>query len=392
MTQLAKSLAIVLIALFSLTSFAAFSPVSSITYTVHMQNGSNFVGSSHASACAAAFTWFHSVNPGVISVTQSDPICALASSSNPQAYTGSYTEASVQACPSNSTGTASCTCNSGFIQNPANNGCTDIASAIAAIVSGLNLVGAPYVGTGGGLQFCYGGFPIKASGAAYNPANPTGTTNYFGPYSSGSGDCSTAAQATSPVGAAACKSNQYFGQVNGVDTCVNGASVSTSTTSVAPAAPSSAASSAAPSLGSNAPAGATQSTTTTTCVGSACTVTTDYKNGSGVVLGSSTTSAPVDPALDDCAKNPNAIGCASFGTPEGAGVIPSVNSGFTGIVPVSFTSSAVCPSPLSINAMGKDISFSYAGACDAITAYLAPILLLLSAGLAAWIFVGGFKS
>lgn len=292
----------------------------------------------------------------------------------------------VYACPVNSTGTTSCVCNSGF--NQSGSSCIPVTNQ--SIVDAMNLIGEPFVGSGGGLSFCYAGAPMVATGSAYNPADPTGTTEYYGPFKLGSGDCSSVAQATKPIGAAACKPNQYFGQVNGVDTCVNGASTSVSTSAVAPAA---GASGATPSLGSAAPSGAVSSVTTGSCLlDGTCTFQTDYKNNSGVVIGSSTVTKPADPALDNCAKNPNTVACASFGTPAGVDLIPSISSGFTGIVPVAFTSASFCPQPLSVNAMGKDFSFSYSGACDAITAYLAPILLLLSAGLAAWIFVGGFKS
>lgn len=197
--------------------------------------------------------------------------------------------------------------------------------------------------------------------------------------------------AAKPLGSAACKSNEYFGQVNGVDKCIAGTSVSTSSSTVAPA---SGASGVAPSLGGNAPSGAVSSSVTTTCAAGGCDTVTNYYGSGGALLGSSTVSGPPKagdvPTKSQCELTPSAVGCSEFGTPD-APVLSKIESGFSAITPVAFTSSASCPSDLVMSVLGHSYAVSYSGACSALDTYIKPLLLLLSVALSGWIFVGGFK-
>lgn len=107
---------------------------------------------------------------------------------------------------------------------------------------------------------------------------------------------------------------------------------------------------------------------------------------------SSTTSTPdPEPSKNACETNPDSIGCQELGKAETPD-FPTEDSGFSSITPVAFTSNASCPADINFVALGHTYIISYAGACGVANDYLKPILLLLSAGLAAYIFVGGFKA
>jgi hypothetical protein len=295
-------------------------------------------------------------------------------------------------CPANSTGTTSCVCNSGYSENAEHTACLSTAGVIGELVSTLNASGAPWVGSGGGLQFCVGGYPVKASGSSTaSLAGVPGSTEYYGPFSAGSGDCSTATQASQPLGSAACKPGESFGQVNGVDTCVPASvNVSQSSMSVAPSAASSEVASVSPSLSSTAPSGATGATTTTTCSGGNCTTVTDYTGAGGVSLGSTTETKPETPADDFCVKNPQAISCMTGGTAT-AQNLTAVDSGFSSLGVVGFTSSASCPADLSATVLGNTVAISYASICGGLNDYVKPILLIIALFSATAIFIGGLK-
>jgi len=115
-------------------------------------------------------------------------------------------------------------------------------------------------------------------------------------------------------------------------------------------------------------------------------------NSTGAVTNNTTTTVvtPDQKPTDPCVSDPDTMGCSKFGVPD-APVLPKVDSGFTGINPVAFTSSASCPSDLTFNVLGRQQAISYLGACSALETYIKPLLVLLSVALAAWIFAGGFK-
>jgi hypothetical protein len=106
-----------------------------------------------------------------------------------------------------------------------------------------------------------------------------------------------------------------------------------------------------------------------------------------------TTTETTEPELepkDPCESDPNRIACAEFGTPEPE-QIKDGGSGFTSIVPVSFSSSAGCPAPLAMAVMGHSYEISYAGTCNALDTYLKPLLLLLAAAAGVFIFTRSFS-
>lgn len=102
----------------------------------------------------------------------------------------------------------------------------------------------------------------------------------------------------------------------------------------------------------------------------------------------------LDPSLikTDCDKYPNTVGCSEYGTPDGSVTLSRTDSGFSSIAVVSFGSAASCPSPLSFDVAGRSYSVSFQSICTNANDYIRPVVLVLGAALAAFIFVAGFRS
>lgn len=105
-----------------------------------------------------------------------------------------------------------------------------------------------------------------------------------------------------------------------------------------------------------------------------------------------TTTPNNQPIPDPCDANPDRAGCVKLGTPT-PGTMPTANVPVS-ITPVVFGSTATCPPSVTVpfSILGHQFSsqFSWQPLCDAST-MLAPLFMVLAAGMAAWVFVGGFK-
>lgn len=306
-------------------------------------------------------------------------------------------------CPANSTLSGNlCTCGSTFNQDGATCVAKSPASDAAVIAKGLNLVGAPLVGTGGAsLRGCYAGYVMTGSGSASNGS----TINEIYPPFTSTGETCTDVPVTPNTSGLNCPASSYTGTVNGVSVCVPGvANISSGPTVAAP--PSGTAS--APTSGIvNAPPGTLGSSTSTSCVAGNCTTNTDYKGAGGVSTGTATSTesqasycsknpgASVCAAFDECSKNPDRLGCLKLGDPV-AGPGLSTSEVNVSISPVAFASVETCPAdiPMHFSVMGHAFtpSVSYASLCSSAAAYVRPVLLLISLAGAAFIFVGGLKT
>ncbi len=134
--------------------------------------------------------------------------------------------------------------------------------------------------------------------------------------------------------------------------------------------------------------------TTTTTVGS---VLTNDTTGASTTTTTTTvgTAGGDKPQLTDCDKIPDSVGCTELGMPPTAENLPKSTVAVT-LTPTVFASSASCPGdstvPINIGPFHSSATFSYAALCSAATGTMAPIVLLLGAAAAAFVFVGGLKS
>lgn len=113
------------------------------------------------------------------------------------------------------------------------------------------------------------------------------------------------------------------------------------------------------------------------------TVTTT--NNNGVVT--TTTGTPEDP-LDQCAKYPDSVGCSKLDTPV-SDTLKTKTKAVT-VTPVVFSSSSVCPPPLSFTLRGASYGVSYQSLCDRL-ALLKTLFLALAGVLAAFIVADSFR-
>lgn len=112
----------------------------------------------------------------------------------------------------------------------------------------------------------------------------------------------------------------------------------------------------------------------------------------GTTSGASGSSLKAEDIKTDCDKKPNSIGCQEFGTPDNSVSLGRSDSGFSSIGVVSFGSSASCPAPLPFDVAGRTYSISFQSICTNANDYIRPVVLVLGAALAAFIFVAGFRS
>lgn len=108
--------------------------------------------------------------------------------------------------------------------------------------------------------------------------------------------------------------------------------------------------------------------------------------------GSGTSTNPQPDPKTDCDKKPDSIGCSEYGTPDNGIQLNKLDSGVSSIQILSFASMQSCPADLTFTVMGNQYSISYAPVCNVAASYIAPIVLLISTAIAAFIFVGGFKN
>lgn len=95
------------------------------------------------------------------------------------------------------------------------------------------------------------------------------------------------------------------------------------------------------------------------------------------------------PDLAECLKTPDVIGCSKYGTPQGTEVQKRTES-------VTFDRVALgggsCPADRAFEAFGTSYAISWQPICDATVSYVKPTVLLIFGGMAAFIFIAGFKS
>lgn len=121
--------------------------------------------------------------------------------------------------------------------------------------------------------------------------------------------------------------------------------------------------------------------------------TTIY-NSSSVVMSTSTstvTPAPTkaEEVKTDCDKYPDSIGCSKYGTPVASDTLGRESRNVS-ITSVTFAGGS-CPGPVTFSVFSHSYEFSYSTLCDKL-AMIAPLLLGLSALLAAYIFADGFRA
>ncbi|WP_040578340.1 MULTISPECIES: virulence factor TspB C-terminal domain-related protein [Methylomicrobium] len=121
-----------------------------------------------------------------------------------------------------------------------------------------------------------------------------------------------------------------------------------------------------------------------TTIGTDGTVTTVSTPGQiGVGDGVAQNSGGGTATQTDCDKNPNSIGCSSFGEVPGADDIGEQNAAGIGISPVSLGGGGSCPAPLTATYLGKPITFRFDLLCQ-FANMIRPLIIAvawLSAGL-----------
>jgi hypothetical protein len=316
----------------------------------------------------------------------------------------SRTAPTTYSCPANATlAGSSCSCNSGYTESA--NTCT-----VVDVVDLLNKAGVPLVGDGpcpANMQSCFQGSTVRASGGTCWKDKTTGKPAYelYGPFTDlkkpcsvtpASGGGSAVAEPSTPSPS---DCNGYWGQVDGKDRCI-------------------------PKSGSTGTGTVEKGDSTTTTTGTGGTTTADDQKSTACVDGvctttgtktvtnpdgttTSTTTTTQQQQTDYCSSNPAAaacktaewcethpetVGCSEFGTPDDSVKLSKSDFGFNSITAVSFANSASCPSDVSFTAMGKSYAFSYGSMCGTAQNYVAPVVVALGVALAAFVFVGGFRS
>jgi hypothetical protein len=228
-------------------------------------------------------------------------------------------------CPANSTGTTSCVCNAGYVENSAHNGCTlpqqtcgDLGTPVAGSSSSSQYTGS---GNYAGGVLCragckvYPGSSWKGVDGKWYASGPL--TNVGGTCSAGDGGAGggndTPTAGTPPL---QCPVGKCPGQINGTDVCVpcaTGITESTTATTTTIAGTGTAGPGSGAGTGSGEGAGTTgsQGTSQTSCTGNSCTTTTtatrtnpDGSTGTAVIT-------KQEPKDDFCTKNPRSPLCVN---------------------------------------------------------------------------------
>jgi hypothetical protein len=138
-------------------------------------------------------------------------------------------------------------------------------------------------------------------------------------------------------------------------------------------------------------------TTNSSSVTNSTSTTTTITNNTTNISTTNTSSTPLpnkppaptpDPAKTDCEKNPDALGCAKFGTPE-TPILPKSKSPFT-LAVKTFSGSGGCPAPLTFAVRGLSYSVGFQPICDQLL-YLKALMLMIAGVMAAYILADSFK-
>lgn len=261
---------------------------------------------------------------------------------------GSYSLSQVAGtCPANSTGTSSCTCNSGYVEDGTHTSCVPapVVCTVGTTLSsgyydsGTSIAGGPpaAVCNNGCLSTFDGTFPTGSSMV-------DGVKHYYakGSYNgvgfncnsgNGVGQAGGAGNAPAPVGAVppdSCSAGKVMGQVNGQNVCVTpGDGTSTPPKADPPTSTDSTGTTSSSTTVAN-PDGSTTTTTTTVATGvdgsktTTVTTATTSADGKTTTTGSTTTGAvPTKDAGKNtaCQDNPASSGCGGDPSPvDGAGL------------------------------------------------------------------------
>lgn len=282
-------------------------------------------------------------------------------------------------------------------------------SDVSQLTNALSLAGSTSCVSGGGSSCTavIGSFPVQAFSSVKPSA--TGLYRHSVDYEisyTGASCTPTAAdkklsEATDPVP----QCPGAYGTVNGVPTCVPSASRTTvpkpvksdGTDAPVIAGNPSAGSSGSDAIGNRSPATGTNNGNNGSAPSSYDGASLRWGGGipatTGTTAGSGSGSTlKAEDIKTDCDKKPNSIGCSEYGTPDGSVTLGRSDSGFSSIAVVSFGSAASCPAPLPFDVAGRSYSVSFQSICTNANDYIRPVVLVLAAALAAFIFVAGFRS
>lgn len=429
MPRLFLVLSLAFVAWFSTSASASFTAVSTPRYYDPNGNVSGYF-STTAALCAARGPWAIYVETEAIGSRTSGQVGKCTDSGGWIANRVNFSYA--LACPSNSTGTTSCTCNSGYVQNSTNTACevyVDPNTAICAAKAGQSggsyeaphvqgssmestygFLCEPYTGTNCTMAINYlmaweypqgSGTWIKVGNGVYTGETCTvsGVTSVTGP-SSGS-----------PVAApteALCDEGSVRGIVNGVSTCsppsdMNVIQAVKTTTATSPAGAASAPTSG---LGSDAPPTAVKAEEQVSCVDGKCTTETKFTDSAGAVVGttsitdsqsafcSENPSAPVcggdaGTMSDFCKKNPTVLSCVTANLGElTEEAIPNEDIGLSIVADTGWGAGAgSCPAPRTVQLSGMSLSMPFDLLCD-FAAGIRPVIIGLAWLVAALAFFG----
>jgi len=289
--------------------FASFPGTSAPYYSAAGVCGAGAAtGATAGVACGAAAAKYNNPPLYVKSTSATESLCtAVIWRSDTNKFVSNCTSVisifSSSVCPANSTGTTTCTCNVGFTES--SGACLSPLQSSKVVADGLNFVGAPLIGSGGGLKVCYGGYEMTSTGSATGTKAGVSSTEYYGPFTSAGTPC-TATASVATGGAAACKTTEFYGSVNGVDTCVPATTTTGSSTSTVSPTPSGSASSPSSSVNPSAPPSATGETKSTTCESGQCTTTTKWTDSTGATVG---TKEEKESEKSFCSENPKSTVC-----------------------------------------------------------------------------------
>lgn len=115
------------------------------------------------------------------------------------------------------------------------------------------------------------------------------------------------------------------------------------------------------------------------------TITVDGQGGTTVETGGT----PATDSRTDCDKYPDSIGCSKYGEPETTSV-PKTSKGAS-FEPVDLPGGS-CPGDLTFAVAGHTYTLAFQPVCAGVETYVRPLVLVMGAFVAAFVFVGGLKS
>jgi len=118
------------------------------------------------------------------------------------------------------------------------------------------------------------------------------------------------------------------------------------------------------------------------------TVNTTSITNDGVTVSTSTETVSKEKELTTCDKYPDSAGCQNLDTPSSDVLQKKTHA--VSVTAVAFSSSSVCPGPLSFTVRGSSYGVSYQPLCDRL-ALLKTLFLALAAVLAAFIVADSFR-